>query len=98
MALKAESFIVALRGNDDLSFLNGQLADRQLKLYQVDPKYRYLSSTLVRSAIQSQNQCEDLLCPTVEWIIKQQSLYGFVPDKSEPESEHPIDRESKVCN
>lgn len=74
MALKATSFLVALRGNVDLSYLEGKINDRPIRAF-IQSKNN--SSTEVRKAIQSQQPFEQFLSFSVQAIIKQEGLYGF---------------------
>jgi nicotinic acid mononucleotide adenylyltransferase len=77
MSLKAEYFFVALRGDDDLSFLNGKLGDREFKAFPVEPAYKYLSSSKVRSAIQLKKSFDGMLSQNIQAIIKNENMYGF---------------------
>lgn len=74
MALKANSFLVALRGNVDLSHLEGKIYDRSIQAFIQSQGH---SSTEVRNAIQNQKPFEQLLSFPVQAIIKQEGLYGF---------------------
>lgn len=74
MALKANSFVVALRGDINLSDLNGKIYDRSILAF-ISSKDR--SSTEIRNAIKNKKPFEHLLSLPVEAIIKQESLYGF---------------------
>lgn len=74
MALKADSFIVGLRGDVDLSFLNGFVKDRPVKAFiSIEPR----SSTSVRKAIAEKKKFEHLLSFNVQAIIKEKGLYGY---------------------
>ena len=79
MSLKAEYFCVALRGDDDLSFLNGKLGDREMKSFPLKPPFKYLSSSKVRKAIQTKNPFEEMLSQNVKFIIEREKMYGFNP-------------------
>lgn len=74
MALKADSFLVALRGNVDLSHLEGHIYDRPIIDF-IQSKNN--SSTEVRNAILSKQPFEQFLSFSVQAIIKEEGLYGF---------------------
>lgn len=74
MALKATSFLVALRGNVDLSDLENHIYDRPIRAFIQSQNN---SSTEVRNAIQNKQPFEQFLSLPVAEIIKQESLYGF---------------------
>lgn len=74
MALKANSFLVSLRGNIDLSFLNGQIYDRTIRGF-IESGER--SSTQVRKTIAEGQSIENLVAPPVQAIIQEEKLYGF---------------------
>lgn len=86
MALKAEAFLVALRGGVDLSYLNRKIADRPIhKLIQS----RECSSTQVRRAIQNGEPFESLVSFSVQAIIKQEGLYGY-PSRLNPDLQNEL--------
>ncbi len=74
MALKANSFLVALRGDIDLGYLEDKICDRSILgfIFSND-----ISSTEIKRAIQSREPFEHLLSIPVGEIIKQKQLYGF---------------------
>lgn len=72
MALKARSFLVALRGDMDLSSLDGHIHDRPIAGY-IHSKDE--SSTKVRNAIATGESIEGLVDPAVEKIIRGEHLY-----------------------
>lgn len=74
MALKADSFLVALRGEVDLSYLKDRIYDRPIRAFI---KTKNNSSTEVRNAIQNKECFEKYLSFPVQAIIKQEGLYGF---------------------
>lgn len=74
MALKADSFLVALRGNVDLSYLKENVHDRPIRALIQSQNY---SSTEVRNAIQNKQPFEHFLSLPVEAIIKLDGLYGY---------------------
>lgn len=74
MALKATSFLVAIRGNLDLSHLDAKLYDRPIRGYI---QSQNSSSTEVRNAIRDRKPFEQFLAFSVQAIIKQEGLYGF---------------------
>ncbi len=74
MALKADAFLVALRGNIDLSYLGGKIADRPIRKFI---RSQERSSTAVRKAIQNGEPFESSLSFSVQAIIKQEGLYGY---------------------
>ena len=74
MALKANSFLVSLRGDIDLSHLNGKIDDRSIRAFI---QSQGSSSSEVRNAIQNQKPFEQFLSFPVQAIIKQDGLYGF---------------------
>lgn len=74
MALKASSFLVALRGNIDLSHLENRIDDRPIRAF-IQSKNN--SSTEVRNAIQNKLPFEQFLHFSVQAIIKQEGLYGL---------------------
>jgi cytidyltransferase-like protein len=74
MALKANSFLVALRGNIDLSYLNGYVHDRPIRAMIQSRDY---SSTEVRNAIKEKRAFEKLLAFPVQAVIKEEGLYGY---------------------
>jgi cytidyltransferase-like protein len=76
MALKADSFLVALRGDVDLSHLEDQIYDRSIRAFI---KSQNISSTEVRNAIKNKRPFEKFLSFSVQAIIKQEGLYGFSP-------------------
>lgn len=76
MALKANSFLVALRGEIDLSHLDGKIHDRSICAF-VHSKNS--SSTQVRNAIKNKEPFEQFLSQPVEAMIKQEGLYEFSP-------------------
>lgn len=74
MALKADSFLVALRGNVDLSHLEDRIYDRPIRAF-IQSKNN--SSTEVRNAIRNKQPFEQFLSFSVQAIVKQEGLYGF---------------------
>lgn len=74
MALKADSFLVALRGDIDLSYLKGNVHDRPIRGLIRSDNY---SSTEVRNAIQNKQPFEHFVSLPVETIIKLDGLYGY---------------------
>jgi len=72
MALKASSFLVTLRGNIDLSFLNGHIYDRTIRAFIESEKQ---SSTRVRKAIAEGQPIDTLVAPTVQALIQKEKLY-----------------------
>jgi cytidyltransferase-like protein len=74
MALKANSFLVALRGNIDLSHLEGKIDDRPIRTFIPS---KNSSSTEVRNAIKNDLPFEQFLSFPVQAIIKQEGLYGL---------------------
>jgi cytidyltransferase-like protein len=74
IALKADSFLVALRGDVDLSHLENHICDRPIRAFI---QSKSISSTEVRNAIQNQQPFEQFLAFPVQVIIKQEGLYGF---------------------
>jgi len=74
MALKANSFLVALRGEIDLSHVDGKIYDRSIRAFIPS---KDSSSTEVRNAIKNQKPFEQFLSFPVQTIIKQEGLYGF---------------------
>lgn len=74
MALKANSFLVALRGEIDLSYVDGRIYDRSILAFIPS---KDLSSTEVRNAIKNEEPFEQFLSFPVQTIIKQEGLYGF---------------------
>jgi cytidyltransferase-like protein len=74
MALKANSFLVALRGEIDLSHVDGKIYDRSICAF-IPSKDN--SSTEVRNAIKNQKPFEQFLSFPVQAIIKQEGLYGL---------------------
>jgi len=72
MALKADSFLVALRGDVDLSHLHGKVHDRPIRACIQSMQ---TSSTQVRKAINSKTDFEHLVAVSVQELIKQQGLY-----------------------
>lgn len=76
MALKANSFIVALRGDVDLSNLKA-INDRPICAFIQSQDH---SSTKVRNAVQNKQPFEEYLSSSVVKIIKQEGLYGLSSD------------------
>lgn len=74
MALKANSFLVSLRGEIDLSHLDGKIYNRPIRAF-IHSKNS--SSTEVRNAIKNQKPFEQFLSFSVQAIIKQEGLYGL---------------------
>ena len=74
MALKANSFLVTLRGNIDLSFLNGHIYDRTIRAFIESGEQ---SSTRVRKAIAEGQSIDTLVAPTVQTIIQKEKLYEY---------------------
>ncbi|MDE3055630.1 MAG: adenylyltransferase/cytidyltransferase family protein [Verrucomicrobiota bacterium] len=74
MALKANSFLVALRGEIDLSHVDEKIYDRSIRAF-IPSKDN--SSTEVRNAIKNQKPFEQFLSFPVQAIIKQEGLYGL---------------------
>jgi cytidyltransferase-like protein len=74
MALNANSFLVALRGDIDLSYLNGKIYDRSIRAFI---QSKSSSSTEVRNTIQNQQPFEKFVSFPVQAIIKQEGLYGY---------------------
>lgn len=74
MALKADSFLVALRGDVDLSYLENRIYDRPIRAFVQSKSY---SSTAVKNAIRNKEPFEQFLAFPVQAIIKQEGLYGF---------------------
>lgn len=74
MALKADSFLVALRGDLNLSHLNGKVHDRPIRAFIQSVE---TSSTEVRKAISAKQPFEHLLAFSVQALAKQEGLYGF---------------------
>lgn len=74
MALKANAFVVSLREDVDLTFLNGKIADRPVCGF-IQSKTN--SSTNVRKAIQNREPFEHLVPYPVQDIIKQEGLYSY---------------------
>lgn len=74
MALKADSFLVALRGNVDLFYLEGRIADRPIRAFIQSQNY---SSTEVRCAIRNKQPFEQFLSSSVHAIIKEEGLYLY---------------------
>lgn len=81
MALKADSFIVALRADADLSYLNKRIYDRSICAFIQSTGH---SSTAVRKAIQNKQSFEHLLSFSVQALIKQEGLYGFASKINKP--------------
>lgn len=74
MALKVDSFLVSLRGEIDLSYLENRIGDRPIRAF-IQQKSN--SSTEVRNAIGNGQPFEQFLPYQVQAIIKQEGLYGF---------------------
>ncbi len=74
MALEADSFLVALRGNIDLSHLENHIYDRPIRAFIQSKNY---SSTEVRNAIRNKQSFEQFVSFSVQAIIKEDGLYGF---------------------
>jgi hypothetical protein len=74
MALKANSFLVALRGEIDLSHVDGKIYDRSIHAFIPS---KDSSSTEVKNAIKNQKPFEQFLSFSVQAIIKQEGLYGL---------------------
>ena len=74
IALKANSFLVALRGNLDLSYLNNKIYDRPISGYILSTEH---SSTEVRNAISKGEHFEHYISSPVQSLIKEKELYGF---------------------
>lgn len=72
MALKANSFLVALRGDIDLSYLDNKIEDRPILAFIQSGN---ISSTEVKKKIQAQTDYFRLLSPEVKAIIEQEKLY-----------------------
>ncbi len=73
-ALCAESFVVALRGEVDLSYLKGGIGDREIVSFIQSSGD---SSTAVRKAIAEGKPFEHLVSFPVALIIKELGLYGY---------------------
>lgn len=73
-ALRADSFLVALRGDIDLSHLDRKIYDRSIRAFI---QSKSSSSTEVKNAIQNQRPFEQFLSFPVQAIIKQEGLYGY---------------------
>ncbi|MCH9631706.1 MAG: nicotinate-nucleotide adenylyltransferase [Chlamydiae bacterium] len=71
-ALKADSFIVALRGNVDLSYLGGKIYDRPIRgfIFSED-----MSSTKVREAVRCGGDVKQMVSLPVQQIIEQEGVY-----------------------
>lgn len=76
MALKASSFLVALRGDIDLFHLDGKIYDRPIRAFIQSSDY---SSTKVRNAISEETCFEQFLSFNVQGIVKEEGLYGLIP-------------------
>ncbi len=74
MALKANSFVVALRDNTDLSYLDNKIYDRPISGYILSTEH---SSTEVRNAIADKKPFEHHLSFPVQTIIKEEEMYGL---------------------
>lgn len=74
MALKASSFLVALRGAIDLSHVDGKIYDRSICAFIPSKDH---SSTEVRNAIKNKKPFEQFLSFPVQAMIKQEGLYGL---------------------
>ena len=74
MALKADSFLVALRDNIDFSYLDNRIYDRPILAF-LYPKSH--SSTEVRNAIKNGTSFEHLVSFSTQALIKQKGLYGY---------------------
>jgi hypothetical protein len=72
MALKANSFLEALRGIINLSHVDGKIYDRSIRAFIPS---KDSSSTEVRNAIKNQKPFEQFLSFPVQAIIKQEGLY-----------------------
>lgn len=81
MALKADSFLVALRADADLSYLDKRIYDRSIYAFIQSTRH---SSTEVRKAIQNKQPFEHLLSFPVQALIKQEGLYGFASQVNKP--------------
>lgn len=80
MALEANSFLVALRGSVDLSYLKGHINDRPIKAFL---QSKNNSSTEVRNAILKKQPFDQYLSPSVYEIIKKESLYEYQSSEME---------------
>lgn len=74
MALRADSFLVALRGDVDLSHLNGYVHDRPICGFIPSTT---ISSTEAKKAIQSREPFHHYFSPSVYQIILEEKLYGL---------------------
>lgn len=74
MALKANSFLVALRGEIDLSHLDGMIADRPIRAFIQSGT---ISSTQAKLAIQNKHPFAHFFSPEVTEIIMQEELYNY---------------------
>lgn len=76
LALKASSFVVALRDGADLSYLNDKIYDRPILGFLSSTRH---SSTEVREAISNKQNFEHLVFFPVQALIKREGMYGFSP-------------------
>lgn len=75
MALPAESFIVALRNDDNITHLHGYIRERPICTVLSLEQGRYISSTLIKKAIQ-QNECfKDLVGEPIRKLIERNGMY-----------------------
>lgn len=74
IALKAGSFVVALRDGVDLSYLNDKIYDRPILGFISSTRH---SSTEVREAIRNKQNFEHLVSFPVQALIKREGMYGF---------------------
>lgn len=75
IALKAGSFVVALRDGVDLSYLNDKIYDRPILGFISSTGH---SSTEVREAIGNKQRFEHLVSFPVQALIKQEGMYGYM--------------------
>ncbi|MDN3507105.1 MAG: adenylyltransferase/cytidyltransferase family protein [Simkaniaceae bacterium] len=74
VALKASSFVVALRGGIELSYLNDKIYDRPILGFILSTGH---SSTEVREAISNKQRFELFVSFPVQALIKREGMYGF---------------------
>lgn len=75
MALRADSFLVAIRNGEDFSYLMGKIGDRPICGFIPSTDH---SSTQVRNAILNKQPFEHLVSSSVRQYIEQQGLYTAV--------------------
>ncbi len=75
MALPAESFIIALRNNDDISHLNGRLRERPICGILSLDEGKEISSTLIKQIIQKNESIQELVSGAVWELIERKGLY-----------------------